>query len=111
MLNLAYFLDATAKRHSGRTAVMLDQIRLSYGELAALARRTCRILEDFGVGRGDRVAMMIPNTPHFPVIYYGILRRGAVVVPVNVLFQEEEILHYLNDSGAKVLFAFKMFEE
>ena len=111
MLNLAYFLDATAKRHSGRTAVMLDQIRLSYGELAALARRTSRILEDFGVGRGDRVAMMIPNTPHFPVIYYGILRRGAVVVPVNVLFQEEEILHYLNDSGAKVLFAFKMFEE
>ncbi len=111
MLNLAYFLDATAKRHSGRTALMLDQIRLSYGELAALSRRTARILEDFGVGRGDRVAMMIPNTPHFPVIYYGILRRGAVVVPVNVLFQEEEILHYLNDSGAKVLFAFKMFEE
>ncbi len=111
MLNLAHFLDVTAKKGPDTTAVILDGMRMSYRELAGFAHRVANVLRDKGIGKGDRVAMMIPNTPHFPILYYGILHAGAVVVPVNVLYQEDEIRHYLIDSGAKAFFAYKMFEE
>jgi long-chain acyl-CoA synthetase len=111
MLNLAHYLDVTAKAKPDTTAVILDDMRMSYREVAAFARRVANVLRAKGIQRGDRVAMMIPNTPHFPIIYYGILHTGAVVVPVNVLYQEDEIRHYLSDSGARAFFAFKMFEE
>jgi long-chain acyl-CoA synthetase len=105
------FGDAkTAKKHPDVTAVMLDDVKLSYAELAAYAKRVASMLQKKGIGPGDKVALMVPNTPHFPMIYYGILQSGATVVPVNVLYQHMEIEHYLNDSEAKVFFAFKMFE-
>ena len=111
MLNLAHFLDETAVKKPGHIAAKLDDLELTYGQLAAMARKTANLLRSLGVAKGDKVAMMIPNTPHFPIIYYGILQCGAVVVPVNVLFQEDEIRHYLADSDAKVFLVFKMFEE
>ncbi len=111
MLNLAHFLDATAKMYPDHTAVILDDIRMTWHELAAYTRRVANLLQSKGIGKGDTVAMMIPNTPHFPMIYYGILHTGAAVVPVNVLYQRSEIEHYLTDSKAKAFFAFKMFEE
>ncbi len=111
MLNLAHFLDVTADKKPDTTAVILDSLRMSYRDVAGFARRVANVLKSKGIGKGDRVAMMVPNTPHFPIIYYGILHTGAVVVPVNVLYQEDEILHYLKDSGAKAFFAYKMFEE
>ncbi len=111
MLNLAHFLDVTAEKSPETTATIFDSIRLNYRELAGFARRVANVLRTMGVEKGDRVAMMIPNTPHFPIIYYGILHVGAVVVPVNVLYKEDEIRHYLTDSGAKAFIAFKLFEE
>jgi len=111
MLNLAHFLDVTAEEHPDVTAVIMEQRKLSYAELASAARRLANVLKAKGVGPGDKVALMIPNTPHFPIIYYGILHTGATVVPVNVLFTEDEIEHYLNDSEAVVFFAFMMFEQ
>lgn len=110
MLNLAHFLDVTARAHPDTTAVILDEVKLSYAELAAYSKRVASMLQKKGIGPGDKVAVMIPNTPHFPMIYYGILRAGATVVPVNVLYQHFEIEHYLVDSEAKAFFAFKMFE-
>lgn len=111
MLNLAHFLDVTARRNPAQTAVILDDVKLSYGELAAYAKRVASMLAKKGIGPGDKVALMVPNTPHFPMIYYGILHTGATVVPVNVLYNHYEIEHYLNDSEAKAFFAYKMFEE
>lgn len=111
MLNLAHFLDVTAKRYPEATAVILDDVKMTWQEVAGFARRVANVLRSKGIGPGDKVAMMIPNTPHFPIIYYGILQTGAAVVPVNVLYQHTEIEHYLSDSSAKVFFAFKMFEE
>jgi long-chain acyl-CoA synthetase len=110
MLNLASYLEETARREPDTTAVILDSLRLSYRDIASFARRVANVLRAKGVQPGDRVAMMIPNTPHFPMIYYGILHTGAAVVPVNVLFQADEIRHYIADSEAKVFFAFKTFE-
>ena len=111
MLNLAHFLDVTASKYPDATGVILDDVKMTWQELAGFAKRVANVLRAKGIGPGDKVAMMIPNTPHFPIIYYGILHTGATVVPVNVLFQHHEIEHYLTDSGAKVFFAFKMFEE
>lgn len=111
MLNLAHFLDVTAEKYPNKTAVILDDVKMSWRDLAGFARRVANVLRSKGIGRGDTVALMIPNTPHFPIIYYGILHTGAAVVPVNVLYQHNEIEHYLTDSGAKAFFAFKMFEE
>lgn len=111
MLNLAHFLNETAETYPDKTAVILDDLRFSWAEVAALARKVANILAAKGIGKGDTVALMIPNTPHFPIIYYGILHTGAAVVPVNVLYQYHEIEHYLSDSGAKAFFAFKLFEE
>lgn len=111
MLNLAYYLEQTAKRYPDITATILDDLRLSYAEVAAYARRVANVLTAKGVGPGSRVALMIPNTPHFPIIYYGILHTGATVVPVNVQFQKNEIAHYLRDSESTVFFAFNYFEE
>lgn len=111
MLNLAHFLDVTASDYPENTATILDDHRLTYPELAAMAHRVANILQAKGVEPGDKVAMMIPNTPHFPIIYYGILHAGATVVPVNVLFQHDEIEHYLRDSDAVAFFAFNLFEQ
>lgn len=111
MLNLAHYLDVTANKYPEGTAVILDDLKMSYAEVASAARRVANILKAKGVGKGDKVALMMPNTPHFPIIYYGILHTGAAVVPVNVLYQQYEIEHYLRDSGATLFFAFKTFEE
>lgn len=110
MLNLAHFLDVTAEEHPDVTAVILDEHRMSYAEIAAAAKRVASALAAKGIGKGDKVALMVPNTPHFPIIYYGILHTGATVVPVNVLYTQHEIEHYLEDSEAVAFFAYKMFE-
>ncbi len=110
MLNLAHYLDETAARYPDTTATVLDAFRMTYAELAAASWRVANVLRDKGVGKGDKVAVMLPNTPHFPIIYYGILHVGAIVVPINVLYQQAEIRHCLADSECKALFVFKRFE-
>jgi long-chain acyl-CoA synthetase len=110
MLNLASYLDFTAAKYPGEVAVILDDRKMTYAEIAAAAHRVANVLKAKGIQPGDKVAMMIPNTPHFPIIYYGILHAGAVVVPVNVLYQHSEIEHYLKDSESVAFFAFKTFE-
>jgi long-chain acyl-CoA synthetase len=111
MLNLGHFLNLSAQRYPDVTAVILDDRKMTYAEVASAARRVANALAAKGVGKGDKVAMMIPNTPHFPIIYYGILMNGATVVPVNVLYVHHEIEHYLRDSEAVAFFAFKAFEQ
>jgi len=109
MLNLAHFLDVTAEKYPDTLCVIMDETKMTYAEVAAYAKRVASILKSKGIKKGDKVAMMIPNTPHFPIVYYGILHAGATVVPVNSLFQHFEIEHYLRDSGAKVFFSFVGF--
>ena len=60
---------------------------------------------------GDRVGMMLPNVAYFPVCYYGALRAGAAVVPMNMLLKEREVAYYMADSGARLLFAWHEFAE
>jgi long-chain acyl-CoA synthetase len=111
MPNLARLLTDSAATHPGRPAVKLDDALLSYAALDEASARVAALLRAKGVGPGDRVGIMLPNVPYFPVAYYGALRAGAVVVPMNVLLKEREVAFYLGDSGAKAILAWHQFAD
>jgi long-chain acyl-CoA synthetase len=109
--NLASLLTDSAARQPERTAIKLDDVELTYAQLDGASAHVAGLLEQHGFQRGDRVGVMLPNVPYFPVVYYGILRAGGVVVPMNVLLKEREVAFYLGDSGAELLFAWHEFGE
>jgi long-chain acyl-CoA synthetase len=110
-MNLAEILSHSAERDSSAPALKLDDTVLSYGALERASQHIAGLLAARGVRAGDRVALMLPNVPYFPVCYYGILRTGAVVVPMNVLGKRREVTFYLKDSGAKLLFVWTDFAQ
>jgi len=103
-MNLAANLLVSAARHPDRAAIRLDDTVLSYADLDDRSARVAGLLRERGVRPGDRVALMLPNVPEFAVLYYGILRAGAVVVPMNPLLKEREVTYYVADSEAALLF-------
>ncbi|MBV1855173.1 long-chain-fatty-acid--CoA ligase [Catellatospora tritici] len=111
MTNLAQNLAATAARDGGAPAIRLGDVVLSYSQLDAASTRVAGLLRERGVQPGDRVGLMLPNVPQFAAAYYGILRAGAVVVPMNVLLKSREVAFYLSDSQAKVMLAWHGFAE
>jgi long-chain acyl-CoA synthetase len=104
-MNLARMLDEAARQYPERPAVRLDDLVITYAQLDDLSARAADWLRERGVARGDRVGIMLPNVAQFPVLYYGVLRAGGTVVPMNPLLKAREIEHYLGDSGAKLVFA------
>jgi long-chain acyl-CoA synthetase len=104
-MNLATILTDSARRDPHRTALKLDELTVSYGELEETSARVAALLRGKGLQPGDRVGIMLPNTPEFAYAYYGVLRAGGVVVPINVMAKDREVGFYLHDSGAKLLFA------
>jgi len=109
--NLARILTETAERLPEQTAFKLDDVELNYSMLDEASARVAGLLKSKGLEPGDRVGLMLPNVPYFPAIYYGILRAGGVVVPMNVLLKGREVGFYLEDPGAKLLFAWGDFAE
>ncbi len=107
MLNLSVLLEDSARKHPDRDAVVLGQTRLSYARLDAAANQVANLLVERGIQPGDKVALTCPNLPFFPVVYYGILKAGAVVVPLNVLLKGREVAYHLGDSEAKAYFCFE----
>ena len=110
-MNLAGILTASAERDPEHVAIKLDGIELTYGALDVASAHIAGLLAAHGFSRGDRVGIMLPNVPYFPVIYYGVLRAGGIVVPMNPLLKKREVAYYLSDSGAKLLFAWHGFAE
>ncbi|HEY1510572.1 MAG TPA: long-chain fatty acid--CoA ligase [Solirubrobacteraceae bacterium] len=111
-MNLASTVVGPAAGHDPEhIAVRLDEVALNYAAIDIASAHLAGLLAGHGIVRGDRVGIMLPNLPHFPVCYYGALRRGAVVVPMNVLLKRREVAYYLSDSGAKLLFAWEGFAE
>jgi long-chain acyl-CoA synthetase len=110
-MNLTSILTDSAARDPDRVAVKLDDVKVSYGLLDAATKLTAGLLADKGVGPGDRVGIMLPNVPYFAVAYFGVLRGGGIVVPMNVLLKRREVAFYLSDSGAKLLLAWHGFAE
>ncbi|PTR44060.1 long-chain acyl-CoA synthetase [Rhodococcus sp. OK611] len=100
-------LEDSARRYPDRAALVLDGERLTYAQLDARANQVANLLTSRGIEPGDRVALSCPNLPQFPIVYYGILKAGAVVVPLNVMLKGREIAYHLADSGAKAYFCFE----
>ncbi|MGN6254557.1 MAG: long-chain-fatty-acid--CoA ligase [Solirubrobacterales bacterium] len=108
-LNLASIVTASAERAPEAAAVRLGAAELTYAELDERSARLATLLRERGVGQGDRVGVMLSNVLEFPIAYYGVLRAGGVVVPMNVLLKRREIAFYLEDSGAALLLAWQGF--
>ena len=107
--NLATMLRESARSRPEKVAVILDQFRLDYQTVDALSNQLAGSLTAAGVRRGDRVGLMLPNVPQFVIAYYGILKAGAVVVPMNVLLKAPEVAFYVGDSEARVLITWEDF--
>jgi long-chain acyl-CoA synthetase len=110
-MNLATILTESAQRHPDRVAIKLDDIELTYRVLDGATAHIAGLLHKRGSSVSDRVGIMLPNVPYFPGCYFGVLRAGGVVVPMNVLLKRREVAFYLRDSGARLLFAWHGFAE
>jgi long-chain acyl-CoA synthetase len=102
-LSLAAILHESAERRPDHPAVELGDTSITYRELWHGARQYAAVLRESGIGPGDHIAVLTPNTPHFALAYYGILALGATVVPVHALLKAEEIAYVVSDSGARAL--------
>ncbi|MFB9831572.1 long-chain-fatty-acid--CoA ligase [Actinoallomurus acaciae] len=107
MLNLSVVLDDAARDNPDHEALVFGDMRLSYAFVNQIANQVANLLRARGVRPGDKVALACPNLPYFPMVYFGILKAGAVVVPLNVLLKRREIAYHLEDSDAKALFCFE----
>ena len=105
--NLAALLNRSATKFPDDPAIVFNGRKISYKELNAKANEIASGLKKLGVSKGDRVGIHLPNCPEFIMTYFGILKVGAAVIPVNVMLKDSEINYILNDSGAKLLFTLK----
>lgn len=106
-LTLASIIEDQARKHPHRLAIIYNDLRFSYGQLNAMANMIANGLVELGIKPGDHVALSCPNLPYFPMIYYGILKAGAVAVTLNVLLKPREIAYHLQDSDAKAFICFE----
>ena len=97
-------LDDTAREYSDRVYTIFNDAARTYAQVKETADRLADFLASRGVRKGDRVAIFLPNLPHYPAIFFGILKSGAVCVTCNPLYTANELNYQLNDSGAKVVF-------
>src|SRR3954462_1438184 len=109
--NLASILTESAERDPEHLAIKLDDFELNYQLLNEASARVAGLLKSKGIEPGDRVGIMLPNVPHFPVVFFGAPRAGAVVVPMNVLLKPREVGFYLKDPDAKLVFAWHDFAD
>ncbi len=106
---LADLVRDVARVQPDKTAILFGDDKVSYQTLEGLIERAADALYARGVRKGDRVAVMLPNIPHFVIAYYAIARLGAIVVPLNVLYKAHEIGYILRDSGATTTIVFELF--
>jgi long-chain acyl-CoA synthetase len=111
MTNLATIATETAERIPDGIAYKLDDTEVNWQAVDEGSARVAGLLKAKGFEPGDRVGVMLPNVPYFPIAYYGILRAGGTVVPMNVLLKGREVKFYLEDPGAKLVFAWHDFAE
>jgi long-chain acyl-CoA synthetase len=100
-ISLTELFFQSVEQYSDNTAVTFMEKRYTYSELGKLVKRCARLLADEGIGKGDRVAIMLPNCPQYPIGFFGTLLNGAIVVQINPMYKANELMHVLKDSGAR----------
>ncbi len=111
MSNLSALLEHSAERFPDRTAIVLGDTRLTYAQVNGAANQVANLLTSRGIQPREKVALSCPNLPYFTIVYYGILKAGATVVPMNVLLKGKEIAYHLDDSDAKAYLCFEGSDE
>ncbi len=111
MVNVAELLENNRQENGSKEALVWGNSRVSYDELFDAVLRLGAGLKQRGIEKGDRVLLMLPNIPHFPIAYYAILSIGAVVVPANIMFKEREIAYQVEDSEAIAAVGWEGFAE
>ncbi len=106
MLNLSIILEDSARRYPEKIAFTFMDTSLNFAQINAAANQVANGLRVKGIQKGDKVALSCFNLPYFPIIYFGILKAGATVVPLSVLLKKDEIAYHLKDSDAKAYFCF-----
>lgn len=106
MLNLSILVEQSAKVHPEKPALSLGEITLNYQNFHENVCRTANALRKKGIGYGDKVALLCPNILQFPVVFFGILKTGATVVPLSIFLKPEEIAYHLSDSDSKMFLCF-----
>ncbi len=107
MMNLAFILESSAKDFPAKDAIVFGDTRLNFAQLNGAANQVANALVKRGIQKGDKIALSCLNIPYFPIVYYGILKAGAVVVPLSVLLKHNEVAYHLADSEAKAYFCFE----
>ena len=107
--SLVQLMEDSFKQHANRTAYSFMGKEVSYAETDSLSVALATYFQDLGLVKGDRVAIMMPNTPQYPITVAAILRAGLVVVNVNPLYTPRELEHQLKDSGAKAIVIIENF--
>ena len=107
--NLLDFFDVNFRANRGQKAITFMGYDISYDDLDKHSLKIAAYLQSLGLNQGDKVAVMMPNTPQYLAVMMGIVRAGLVLVNVNPLYTAHELEHQLKDSEAKVLFIVENF--
>lgn len=97
-------LDETARDYPDKTYTIFSDAAKTYAQVKETADRIANFLASRGIRKGDRVAIFLPNLPHYPAIFFGILKAGAVCVTCNPMYTAHELNYQLKDAGAKAVF-------
>ena len=103
MPSIGQILERNARRVPDRTALVFENKRYTYADLDATVNRAAHAIARLGVNKGDRVALMSPNSDQFVIAYYALLKLGVIVVPTNVRLAAPELAYQLEDSGARLI--------
>ena len=107
MFNLAIALEDSAGRFPSKNAIISGASKISFIELNEMANQVANGLVEMGLKPNDKVGLSCPNTPLFPIIYYGILKAGGAIVPLSILLKKDEVEYHLSDADVKYYFCFE----
>lgn len=103
-------LETQTKKHGRKKFLFYNDDTYTYNDVNKHSNRVCALLTDKGLKKGDRVAVMLENSPEFFFSYFAVLKAGAIVVPVNTFLKQEEVAYMINDSGSKFFITSQTFD-
>lgn len=110
-MNLIAQLEHVVNRMPDQTAIIFGDIEINYLEFYKSIGRLAQAFKELGIKKGERIAVLLPNVPHYCITYYATLQAGAVIVPVNFMNNVNEIMHQLSDSEARLVISWHGFEK
>ena len=107
MLNLSIALEEKSSKTPNQIAIISKDKKISFGQLNQFSNKVANMILSLGIKPGQSIVLQCPNIWFFPVIYFGILKMGGIVVPISILLKKKEISYILNDSEAKLYFFYQ----